>query len=600
MATAEHADRDNYLLDWLKQPGNLRIAEYQRAYCWPESFVTNFAKTFLAAEGSDNHSGPEDIGLVVLETHDENGLKIEEIADGQQRLLTFALLAVELFGPSEFKDEKSRIRTLLDIPTASGEPTEQPFLDVETLVRADEAHGVIRKIVNRLPEAVIQASRGKLCQITFGYTELKVENPNAKVDRSVERLFEAFNTTAKPLNGGQILKARHYGAIADPARLTELESIWQNKIDGKDEKPKVFLPITRFPFNRAQPTNDEFIDASNDDAWYVPGYGFAQSVQAILLGQGNWWHSLNMQGQERLDPFDRMEGRFAGTDLTPVDAESSVLEHRRLWLADSPLEFAKGWGFFGMVDRLKSLYADLAAGYEGLTNREQNKTASGPGLDDRNELTRIFYSAVDEAIESMKPIRKYIDEAASNPERFKHSVIQAVVRNRTDTDKDREYVRAALNAMSEAHYWLGISKDTNKGENSSGCVLVAVFAVLLCWADRFGVHNWRDDEAPVPNFSEATKRTLAQLALWMLLAARFDRVCRYDTVLARLHTKDAVDAALFSHDLDNAWWRFMKQVRYDWQVKNFFVGLREFFDSKENDSYDPPENLRSLIAAYLD
>ena len=91
-------------VEWLQEPGNLRIAEYQRPYCWPESFITNFVRTILGAfdETSPNF-GPADLGLIVLETYQENGNNIESIADGQQRLMTFSLLAVAVMGEKEFK-----------------------------------------------------------------------------------------------------------------------------------------------------------------------------------------------------------------------------------------------------------------------------------------------------------------------------------------------------------------------------------------------------------------------------------------------------------------------------------------------------------------
>ena len=409
MPTDEDANRGPYLLDWLKQPGNLRIAEYQRAYCWPESFITNFVKTFLAVgDDSGGQSGPEDIGHILLETHVENGMMVEEIADGQQRVLTFALLAVELLGVKEFPDPspiepaKSRIRSLLQMQTLSDRYSERPFLDIETLVRADEACGIIRKIVTRLSEDARKAALEKLRCVTVGITPIMVDPTNAKVDRCVERQFEALNTTAKPLNGGQILKARHYGSIADPDELFYLEESWQNISRVQD----VFAPVTDL-LKRNRLTNDEFVDAPNQDAWYWPGKGFVQSVQAILLGQDEWWHTLNVQGSERLDPFDRMEGIAAPSDSTYGDTKSAVIKHGQLWRADAPLDFAQGWGFFGMVGRLGFLYVDLAAGYESLLKHlEEYGTDSVPVFDGRNSLTRIFFTAVYEAVQTMAQINK--------------------------------------------------------------------------------------------------------------------------------------------------------------------------------------------------
>lgn len=53
----------HYALEWLKESGNLRIAEYQRPYCWPESFITNFVRTILGAfDETSSNFGPADLG----------------------------------------------------------------------------------------------------------------------------------------------------------------------------------------------------------------------------------------------------------------------------------------------------------------------------------------------------------------------------------------------------------------------------------------------------------------------------------------------------------------------------------------------------------
>ena len=59
--------------------------------------------------------------------------------------------------------------------------------------------------------------------------------------------------------------------------------------------------------------------------------------------------------------------------------------------------------------------------------------------------------------------------------------------------------------------------------------------------------------------------------------------------------RDLRDAIL---SREHAWWRFMRQVRRDEKVKNFFIGLREFFSEEGN--IVPSKELDSLIAAFLD
>lgn len=163
-----------------------------------------------------------------------------------------------------------------------------------------------------------------------------------------------------------------------------------------------------------------------------------------------------------------------------------------------------------------------------------------------------------------------------------------------------------LDIMASVNYWLGIQANGHIAENSSGCMMTVVFSILLCWADRFekcGWDSYKDDgqarsNGSLPNDPNSSLGTLRQLALWLFFAARFDPRCRYSTILTRLHIDDAIAAAHFSHDLDNAWWRFMRQVRRDEKVKNLFMGLREFFSEEGN--VVPSKDLDSLITAFLD
>lgn len=616
----------HYALEWLQEPGNLRIAEYQRPYCWPESFITNFVRTILGAfdEASSNF-GPADLGLIVLETYQENGNKIESIADGQQRLMTFALLAVAVLGEKEFKEKPdfpgSRIGNLLGASTLrpGSVPSENKyfFTDLETLLHAEEAYGTIKKVLDR--ELLQQKDKDSVCktleenlrQVTFGLLELPVNSENAKADRCIERLFEAFNTTAKPLNGGQILKARHYGAIAIAQQLTELEKYWQNQSEYFTD---ALAGLTTSPFTNKPISNDEFVDSPNQDAWYWPGYGFVQAVQGILLRQDSWWFALNLQGGERMDPFDRMEGiQPAHPNCPNVNRNIDSVLQNYTWKADAPLSFEKGWGFFAMTGRLKRLYADLVRGLESArsqTNQHDDKTALS--LPERNLVTQALFFGVFDAIRTIRFVQAHINvEKKRNPTRedflpYKLRLINAIAREQTNTKTDIAEVDKMLDAMTSVNYWLGIQANGHMAENSSGCMTTVVFSILLCWADRFekcGWDSYKDDGQAQSNGSllndpNSSVGTLRQLALWLFLAARFDPRCRYSTILTRLHIDDAIAAAHFSHDLDNAWWRFMRQVRRDEKVKNFFIGLREFFSEEGN--IVPSKELDSLIAAFLD
>ena len=619
----ESSSIKRWVLQWLKEPGNLCIAQYQRAYSWPESFITNFIKTILAAIDPNNtNGGPADLGAVVLEVYEaKDGAPIEYIADGQQRILTFALLAVAVLGEDAFTDGessdcRSRIRSLLG---ASSRPSVgqcsaecggvcsecgSSFCDLETLVRADEAYRIIRKVLDRelLDLGVI---RKNLKLVTCGIDKIEVNAEHAQADRSIVRLFEAINTTAKPLNGGQILKARHYGAIAEPEVLNKLESWW---LDEKDESPSdKRRDALAFSAARVPVTKDEFVDAPNQEAWYAPGQGFVQSVQGILLGQDNWWSELNLQGAERMDPFDRMQGTQQNQPEVSVGDQSDVvktLEHYG-WRADDPLVFAKGWGFFAMVNRLNDLFADLCRGLHSTKDQKSSRLDDDVDLDlaETNRVTQAFCRGLLDAIRTMHQVKKRIEKFKQLDDKsvYKSKVIDAISRGKTNPDGETDSIDQTLGQMEEIKYWLGLNDGQQRAMHSSGCMLVVVFSILLCWADRFegkALGNGQSLRSSDADQLDHLDDTLRQLALWLFLAARFDCYCRYASVLGRLHAAQAVGAAHFSHDLDNAWWRFMKLVRQDYGVKYFFIGLREFFNEYEGD--EAPKALNSLIASYLD
>ena len=91
------------VFDWLNynQGSPIQVADYQRPYCWNENQVTAFTESVLQSllhetaeeviqEDLDSKlpflESP-DIGVIVIEKISRGG---EVIADGQQRLLTFA------------------------------------------------------------------------------------------------------------------------------------------------------------------------------------------------------------------------------------------------------------------------------------------------------------------------------------------------------------------------------------------------------------------------------------------------------------------------------------------------------------------------------
>ena len=129
MTSIETADQDSEhlkksVVEWLSEKEHIAIADYQRSYAWSESHVTAFVETLLDAL-ADGEKGAgtraPDIGVVVIEKTASSPTeeKWNYVVDGQQRLLSFALLLVELcreeiFGPENGDwGASSQLRQLL-------------------------------------------------------------------------------------------------------------------------------------------------------------------------------------------------------------------------------------------------------------------------------------------------------------------------------------------------------------------------------------------------------------------------------------------------------------------------------------------------------
>ena len=326
------------LADWLLKPGKLAVADYQRAYAWSESLATGFAEDICQAVFADEPQ-PVDVGVVVIEQTKEGDV----IADGQQRLMTFALLMLELCGSSVPKQqagvaETSRLSSLLQ--GAAG--------NLETVIHARRMRRLIRNVAARFLPA--PSAQEKLKNVTFSIASF--DRPaGSPSDPAIAQFFEEINTRAKPLNGGQILKAYHMGRIrrhspeATWAAQAAFEAWFREKQRVSEFSLKAFAP---FSFNTGEPlTLEAFIDSPDQDAWYKLGAGFVQAVQSILLKENDWWHQISQQGEVRRQPFERLEG------IPSKHSADGPLEE---WSAKNPLEFSDGEGFFHLVARFGRLY----------------------------------------------------------------------------------------------------------------------------------------------------------------------------------------------------------------------------------------------------
>lgn len=577
-----------FVAQWLLEENRrTAVADFQRPYTWSESHVTAFTESLLDSLFRPEKGSP-DIGVVVIEETSD----ADFIVDGQQRLLTFALLIVEWYGEEILGARKlgvrtwSRLRQLLRTN------------NLQSTVHASRIRRIIRNVCQRRSDASA-ASKGErlalLRSVTFSIVSFERKRGETS-NPAVRNFFEPLNTTAKPLNGGQILKAHHMGRIYgnNPAATWDRQSRYETWFRSHKEDERLGLStFSPFCFNRNEEISVErFIDSHDQDAYYRLGCGFVQGVQAMLLGQDKWWWEITSQGSERQAPFERLEGSPRGTSN-----EGSGAGTDRRWRATEPLAFSEAEGFFRMVGRFARLYDAYCLELSCLSERFgeviQEKIADH-GLSE-DDPDRRPARLVCRAARLMAAFGRCLVKWSKEDKRLQTEASLGRL-CRWENNERIEIVPW----VSDAGAWLALPDIPNDLSNTYGSIPTVVYAAALLWSDKFPQKEADDD--------------IVRLLMVQLLFARF--CSRWDSVWRSLCMWEAVAAAHFSTNAQGALWRFLKTARNmgtQWPREleatiNRMPGGREANKPQNKHASDeglPPEEmkaldeLRSLLSQYL-
>lgn len=574
-------DLKRSVVDWLLERHPAAVADYQRSYAWSESHVTAFTETLLD-ELSGEGTGAPDIGVAVVETtkYDEPEREVNTVVDGQQRLLSFALLLIEWCGDvvlraeGDERNRSTRLRQLL-----------HPH-NLQSVIHARRTVRKIRNLLSRRPALTMLPAQERLTllsSVTFSVVEFERkagDSPNT----AVSNFFEPLNTTAKPLNGGQILKAHHMGRILkdEPRQTWACQSRyeqWFRRCAGEDFELRPFEPVC---FNTGERLSIErFIDSPAQDVRYKLGCGFVQAVQALLLGQGDWWREIARQGNERRLPFERLEGTRRNAALND-----------RPWRAAEPLDFPEADGFFRMTARLGRIYDAYCRELSELTClkswAEKNGFADRPLLEEEDSdrrPARLVVSAARRLAAFGNVLEKWSAEG---------SRLQEETALRAFCHFEEKKPAAIAEQFLRAKSWLGIGKEGENFHVTFGFLSVATIAVALLWCDRF------------PS-SESDEDILRLLTLQLLFA---NIQAQSHSVLRALAVPEAVVAAHFSSDSQGALWRYLKTARFEGTVRpralesmlERMPGGREAVPSNVTPSDEEEKalaELRSILSQYL-
>lgn len=533
--TLEFKDCSRKLLEWFEETGNLSIANYQRPYAWTESLIVNFTENILKAisSGSDGELVSPDIGLIVIEKKGEE----EFVADGQQRLLTMALILLEALPQYSLISENSRLKSLL----------KSNVLNLQTYRRIVEARKYIKNCLANFDPELLEFSK-----ITCAVTEL-LSSEN-QTDPWIIKLFNDVNSNSKQLNGGQILKAYHLGKIkrgkfqnviqaqaAYEQWRKKPEDFEKNKKDNKELGSLKVKGIELECFNFGEKLSlDEFIDSPGQNAWYKLGHGFVQSVQAILLKHPDWWFAISMQGEERIQPFDRLEGQ----------KRKEALDDGRLWCATKPLLFTEGDGYFQTINRFAELYKNYSECLDKLSKASEMTSVKSPGC--------LVCDAAKKASDFMKQLISYYNINKNKLDAKERVETWSVLAQKIQQESSEIEVDESLTAPLR---FLGLSNDENRIENqnlgnTTGGLSVAIFANALYWADCFGDEN---KGSFYKDLTDQQRDIIVNVLAFQLICARF-APHRYSSVLCSLNIDEFQNSALVSVSLEAAQWRYLRKV----------------------------------------
>ena len=577
MGNTYHGSKDVKcsVVEWLRGEDHVAIADYQRSYAWSESHVTAFVETLLDALADQERGAgtrAPDIGVVVIEKTQSDEASSDtpssdtskevrfHVVDGQQRLLTFSLLVVALCGDAVCgpenvdRSQSTRLQQLLHPQ------------NLESVIHARRTGRKIRNVLTRRPALTALPAEERLAllsAVTFSVVEFERKAGDGS-NAAVTNFFEPLNTTAKPLNGGQILKAYHMGRILkdEPTQTWACQSRyeqWFRRSAGEDFELRPFEPVC---FNTGEHLSIErFIDSPAQDARYKLGCGFVQAVQALLLGQGDWWWEIARQGNERRLPFE-------------------------------PLDFPEAEGFFRMTARLGRIYDAYCRELSELTClkswAEKNGFADRPLLEEEDSdrrPARLVVSAARRLAAFGSVLEKWSAEGSRLQE---ETALRAFCH--FEEKKPATIAEQFLRAKS----WLGIGREGENFHVTFGFLSVAPIAVALLWCDRF------------PS-SESDEDILRLLTLQLLFA---NIQAQSHSVLRALAVPEAVAAAHFSSDSQGALWRFLKTARFEGTTRpralesmlERMPGGREAVPSNVTPSDEEEKalaELRSILSQYL-
>lgn len=201
-------------LSTVKNEYQLTIPDYQRIYCWEEKNVIQLLDDILNYTEKIYH-----LGNIIL--HKKQATKNYDVVDGQQRLVTLALLLLEIEGAINF----NFLNEVFESDEALEYIAYNKFLIKNYVENNSSIHDKISDILNNLEFSVLIIQEGTL---DLAYT-----------------FFSNQNSRGKSLSDYSLLKAHHLRFIYIPEQAEYLAKRWDSiQLDDENDESVELLPKT--------------------------------------------------------------------------------------------------------------------------------------------------------------------------------------------------------------------------------------------------------------------------------------------------------------------------------------------------------------------
>ena len=208
---------DGQLIDKNETFYNLAIPDYQRIYCWEERNVITLLDDILNYSHNKYH-----LGNIILHLHRKENANHYNIVDGQQRLVTLALLLQKLDSNLDF----IFLQQVFDSEEAREYIAYNKYLIRNYIDNNEELKGNVLRILNNIQFSVLIIEEGSL---DLAYT-----------------FFSNQNSRGVPLSDYALLKAHHLRFIHIQEQAEHLAKRWDSVVlasendDNSDNLNKTF------------------------------------------------------------------------------------------------------------------------------------------------------------------------------------------------------------------------------------------------------------------------------------------------------------------------------------------------------------------------